>query len=314
MNTSKPEVHNNGIGRVTVHKEYRFELIATKFLRSNADSVRKMSADDDESISELADSISAAGIIAPIVVRSRGGGLFEVIAGERRLRAARLLNLPEVPCVVRQCSEAEPLLVSLTENLQRNDLNPMEKAYGIRTLLEDFKISQQELGQRIGMSQPAIAHHLQLLSLPLEVKRLLQEGSLSMGHGKVLSGIRDGKEATALALKCLSEGMSVRELEALVSEGAATRGRPRARESVRNRREELELPNGVFLVIKSSLTSPNGGGHIEIPYYSEEEKRWVLEVLSRERRGHNAGRSVAERRRGRPVAPAAFAISRGASA
>jgi len=298
-----------------VDKEYRFELIATKSLRSNVDSVRKISSDDDESISELAESISAAGIIAPIVVRSRGGGVFEVIAGERRLRAARLLNLPEVPCVVRQCSDAEPLLVSLTENLQRNDLNPMEKAYGIRTLLEDFKISQQELGQRIGMSQPAIAHHLQLLNLPFEVRHLLQEGSLSVGHGKVLCGVRDGKEATALALKCLSESMSVRELEALVAESSAAQGRTRSRESSKHRKEELELPNGVFLIIKSSLASPDSGGHIEIPYYSEEEKRWVLEALSRERHGQKAVKAGSKpKRNGRPAAAAFADASRSTSA
>jgi ParB family chromosome partitioning protein len=231
----------------------------------------------EKSIAELADSIAASGIIEPIIVRPGSGGAFEVIAGERRLIAAKALRLPEVPCIVRACSHGEALMMSLTENLQRSDLNAIEKARGFRRLLDEFRLTQAEIGKRIGMSQSAIAHHLRLLVLPPEVQSLIEQGSLSMGHGKLLAGIADADQSLELASKCVSDGSSVRELEESL---ARTAGRHVGRERPAKRRLEKELPNGVFLVIKESPTQPICGT-IEIPYYSREEKDWVMAALSR---------------------------------
>lgn len=203
-----------GMGEADQH-EYCVRLIATKLLRNSSCSSRANVAADEQSISELANSIAAAGIIEPIIVRSAPCGTFEVIAGERRLVAARVLKLREIPCVVRSCSRSDALLISLTENLQRSDLSAIEKAHAFKRLLNDFRLTQEEIGRRIGLSQSAIAHHLRLLLLPAEAKRKI----------------------------------------------------------------ERELPNGVFLIIKESATEPDCGA-IEIPYYSRNERDWLMARLS----------------------------------
>ena len=181
-------------------RPYRLQPIPTSLLRSGAYTVRTDLASDGAAVPELAESIAAAGIIEPLVVRQADDGTYEVVAGERRLLAARSLQLREVPRIVTECTKNEALMISLTENVQRTDLNPMEKAYGLSRLLEDFALTQEEIGWRIGMSQSAIAHHLRLLVLPAEVQELIKNGTLSMGHGKVLAGLGDKKQAVALAL------------------------------------------------------------------------------------------------------------------
>lgn len=287
------------------------KVIDTVLLRSNVNS-RSNVFGEDKSMSELVASIASLGIIEPIVVRQTAADAFVVVAGERRFTAAKLLNLRQVPCVVVKCSDSEALVISLTENLQRSDLNPIEKACTLRRLLDDFALTQQDIGQRVGMSQSAIAHHLRLLSLPLEVQRLISEGSLSVGHGKVLAGINDEHKAIDAALDCISSNMSVREFEAWLSSARGKANKQASRESLRNRREECELRNGLFLVIKEKHDNA-GSGTIEIPYYSLDDKNWVLKALSEEetkqRASHSGAKSLATLRilsaeRQRPPRPA----------
>lgn len=254
-------------------------LIPIASLRSGAFSVRVSARHDDSSVVELAKSMSAVGIIAPIVVRESDAGEFEVIAGERRLLAARLLKMTEVPCIVRECTEAEALTLSLTENLQRNNLSPIEKARGLTRLLVDMALTQCEIGERIGMPQSAIAHHLRLLRLPEEVQHLIHDGALSTGHGKVLAGVKNAEQAVELALDCVAKNRSVRDLEASLSGEMHEDARPKGPDPTRRKREERELPNGVFVVIKEDGVEV-GGGKIEIPYYSVTEKEWVLNALA----------------------------------
>jgi ParB family chromosome partitioning protein len=230
-------------------------------------------------MSELVASIASVGIIEPIVVRQVEANAFEIVAGERRFAAAKLLELLQVPCVITQCSQSEALVISLTENLQRSDLDPVQKAYALRRLLHECALTQQEIGNRVGMSQSAIAHHLRLLSLPQEVLCLISEGALSVGHGKVLAGIADEHEAIDAAKDCISKNKSVREFEAsmAIARGKMEKRVPRG--SVRNKREEHELRNGLFLIIKESREE-QGSGTIEIPFYSQDEKNWLLTALS----------------------------------
>jgi len=254
-------------------------VIDTARLRSSESGLRSDSSAESESMSALIASIAALGVIEPIVVRRLDTDAFVVVAGERRFAAAKLLNLRQVPCVVAQCSDSEAVMISLTENLQRSDLDPIEKACSLRRLLDDFALTQEEIGKRVGMSQSTIAHHLRLLSLPREVRHLIREGALSMGHGKVLAGVDDEHEAIDAALDCISKNKSVREFEAWLSGERGRTEKRASRESVRNKREERELRNGLFIVIKENREKM-GSGTIEIPYYSADEKDWVLKALS----------------------------------
>ena len=278
--TSSEFTMPRGMAEPARAKELFLKVIDTALLRSSGDSCSRSQAfDQDESMSELIVSIESLGIIEPIVVRQVEADAFVVVAGERRFAAAKLLNLPQVPCVVTQCSDSEALVISLTENLQRSDLDPIEKASALRRLLDDFALTQEEIGKRVGMSQSTIAHYLRLLSLPPEVRRLISEGALSMGHGKALASMDDEREAIGAALECISKNQSVREFEAWLSSARGKTDEQASRESLRNKREECELLNGLFLVIKEGR-GQTGSGTIEIPYYSPDEKEWVLKALS----------------------------------
>jgi ParB family chromosome partitioning protein len=267
-----------GMNQSAYANEQCLRVIDTVALRSGAGS-RADAFGEDESMSELVTSIASVGIIEPIVVRQVETDVFVIVAGERRFTAAKRLKLRQVPCVVTQCSDSQALVISLTENLQRSDLDPVVKASALRRLLDEFALTQQEIGKRVGMSQSAIAHHLRLLSLPQEVRRLISEGALSVGHGKVLAGISDENAVIEAALECVSKNTSVREFEAAVAIAHGKSDKRVPRGSVRNKREEHELRNGLFLVIKESREE-RGSGTIEIPYYSLDEKNWVLKALS----------------------------------
>lgn len=280
-----------GMKQATRTQEQYLKVIDTTSVRSSSGS-RSNAFAEDQAMAELVASIASLGIIEPIVVRQVEPDAFVVVAGERRFVAAKILNLRHIPCVVTECSDSEALVISLTENLQRSDLDPIEKACALRRLLDEFDLTQQEVGKRVGMSQSTIAHHLRLLSLPREVRRLISEGALSVGHGKVLAGIDDEQEAIDAALDCVSKNKSVREVEALVASARPKTDRAASRESVRNKREERELRNGLFLVIKESRENA-GSGTIEIPYYSSNEKDWVLQALSEQGTKQKASQSAA---------------------
>jgi ParB family transcriptional regulator, chromosome partitioning protein len=269
-----------GIRRATRTGEPCLRILDTISLRSGSGS-RANAFDEDESMSDLVASIASFGIIEPVVVRQVAADAFVVVAGERRFAAAKLLNLSQIPCVVTQCSDREALEISLTENLQRSDLNPIEKAWALQRLLEDFSFTQQEIGQRVGMSQSAIAHHVRLLCLPQEVQRLISEGALTVGHGKVLAAINDEKKAIDAAQDCVSKNKSVREFEAWLATTRGTMDKRTSRGSLRTKREERELRNGLFLIIKEERDKA-GSGTIEIPFYSLDDMNWVLKALSGE--------------------------------
>lgn len=256
--------------------------LATESLRVSSNRLRINLDEKSTSISELAQSIASLGVIEPLIVRSVGEQIFEVIAGERRLIAARMLKLEMVPCIVNNCSDSTALLTALTENLQRSDLSPVERAQGLRRLLEDYSLTQFEVSRLIGISQSAIAHHLRLLALPQEVMDHIHRGALSLGHGKLLAGVDDPKMVMSLASDCLEGNKSVRELEQVMSQlpsSSRQRNLNASGLAKNKKRNEVELENGVFLMIKEDETDVSGT--IQIPFYSRQEKEWILGALGK---------------------------------
>ena len=170
---------------------------------------------DEEAISELADSIREHGLIQPLTVRRLASGYYQIIAGERRWRASREAGLNEVPVNIIEADDKKVMELGLIENLQREDLNPMEEANGYKVLMDEYGMTQEEVAKRMGKSRPAIANALRLLALPDAVRFLLEEGSLSAGHAKAILAAPAGDPQKKLAQKVIDEGLSVRETEAL---------------------------------------------------------------------------------------------------
>jgi ParB family transcriptional regulator, chromosome partitioning protein len=184
-----------------------------------------------ESLHALAESIKARGVLQPLVVRPIAGGTFELVAGERRLRAARIAGLDEVPAVVRQTDEAEQLELALIENVAREDLNPVEEARACATLVEDLGVTKEELGRRSGRSRVAVSNLIRLLDLPDEALDMISAGALSEGHGRALLMCRDQSERRRLAREASAQGWSVRETERRAKR-SAPEGDPAARPTV----------------------------------------------------------------------------------
>ena len=171
---------------------------------------------DQDSLAELADSIATHGVLQPILVRASGNGRYQIIAGERRWRAAKLANLSEIPAVILDSDDLAAAEIALVENLQREDLNPIEEALAFKSLSEEFGLTQEELSRRVGKSRSAVANATRLLELPDEAKAMVSSGALSAGHARTLLGLRDRDQIVPLAKRCVADGLSVRELELLV--------------------------------------------------------------------------------------------------
>jgi ParB family chromosome partitioning protein len=194
---------------------------------------------DDEALTELAFSIGEIGLLQPVVVRPVGDGRFELVAGERRLRACRLAGLTAVPAIVRQTDDDDLLRDALLENLHRADLNPLEEAAAYQQLLADFGCTQEELARRIGRSRPQVTNTLRLLRLPPDVQRRVAAGVLSAGHARALLSLDDPAAMETLATRIVAEGLSVRAVEEIVLVGEAD-GRPRPTRTRRPRSQTVE--------------------------------------------------------------------------
>ena len=168
---------------------------------------------EEESLTELADSIARYGILQPLTVRRLASGSYQIIAGERRWRAARMAGLTEVPALIVEADDRKVMELALIENLQREDLNPMEEAMGFQSLIRDYGLTQEEAARRVSRSRPAVANAVRLLALPQEVQWLVEQGSLSAGHGRTLLALPDPEGQIALADEVVRKGLSVRETE-----------------------------------------------------------------------------------------------------
>jgi ParB family chromosome partitioning protein len=237
-----------------------------------------------ESLRELADSIKEQGIVQPLIVRQRDNH-FELIAGERRWRAAKLLSLPEVPVVVREADDRAVLELALIENLQRENLNPIEEAHGYSQLISQFQMTQESVATKVGKSRAVVANALRLLKLPVMVQSYLRENRLSTGHAKVVLGLSSEKTQLTAVEKILKEGLNVRQTEVLVAKLQAREVSPGTKSSpipasgrdphVATLENSLRERFGT----KVQLRYAQGKGSLEIAFYSDAELERVLQIL-----------------------------------
>jgi len=241
----------------------------------------------EEALKELTASVKEHGILQPLLVRQKEQH-FELIAGERRLRAAAVANLPEVPVIVLDVGDKESLEFALIENLQRDDLNIMEEAEGYRELAEKFDLKQDEIARRVGKARATVANTLRLLDLPNSVKKLIEDGPLSAGHGKVLLSVEIDAEKELLAQRVVRESLSVRALEKIVEKLNKPGRKPRAQKAdlpldyIRHLSEKLHQHFGTAVHVNSTKTLANGKkvkGSIQIDYYNNDDLTRVLEIL-----------------------------------
>ena len=248
---------------------------------------------DDGSLAALAGTLREHGLLQPILVAAMpsvaGATQYRLIAGERRLRAAKLAGLAEVPCIVRRAAGGELLELALVENLHRADLNPVERASAYRELTDRFGLSQQEVADRVGEPRATIANHLRLLALCEEVRELILSGDLSFGHAKVLAGVMDDVELQkTLAKRCAEERLSVRQLEELVRGGEGRAGRRRGERgqdqagSAYIRDVEVQLTRAVGTKVRIRQRRGKHAGQVVIEYYSLEDFDRIVAKLGAE--------------------------------
>ncbi|ADI28380.1 ParB/RepB/Spo0J family partition protein [Geobacillus sp. G4] len=271
-----------------------FDNLSLNELNGKEETVREVSIHDlhpnpyqprktfqPEAIEELKQSILQHGILQPLIVRRVPNG-FEIVVGERRYRAAKEANLPSVPVVVRELTDEQMMEFALLENLQREDLNPIEEAMAYKMLMDKLHLTQEEVASRVGKSRPHIANHLRLLSLPSDVQKLLIDGTLSMGHGRALLGLKQKSKMKSIVERTIREGLNVRQLEKLiqqanenVSRETSKRKPPEKSVFIRESESLLREKFGTNVTIKQTRKR----GKIEIEFFSPEDLERILELL-----------------------------------
>ncbi len=252
-------------------------LIPLNKIVNNADQPRKFF--DSDNIAELAESIKNHGIIQPLILK-KDGTKYTIIAGERRWRASKILGIKEVPAIVMDLSEKEILEVSLIENIQRQDLNPIEEALAYRKLIEDFKLTQQELSKRIGKSRVAISNTMRLINLDERVQQYLIESVISEGHGRALLSIENKDLQYEIAQRIIDENLSVREIERLIKD--LFKKKNEIKKEIEQNPYINDIQNRLqdYFGTKVNINSKNKKGKIEIEYYSDDDLNRILELLN----------------------------------
>ena len=235
---------------------------------------------DEEELQALSDSIAEHGILQPLAVRAMEGGFYQIIAGERRWRAARLAGLKEVPVVVVEADDRTVMELALIENLQRQDLNPMEEAEGYRVLTEEYGLTQEQAAARVGKSRPAVANALRLLALPEDVRSLVEKGELSAGHARAVLSLPTPARQRAAAQKILTLRLSVRQAEAMCKRLAAEEKKPEpAKRPAVNYIAECEKALTRRLDRKVRIVGGKRKGRFELEFYGEEDLQRLYEAL-----------------------------------
>lgn len=262
------------------------ELIYAPIAKVEPRAEQPRSRFDDEALQELADSIAQYGLIQPITVRRREGGFYQIIAGERRWRACRMAGLVEVPVRVIEADDRRVAELALVENLQREDLNPIEEALGYKSLIEEYGLTQEEASKSVGRSRPAIANAMRLLSLSRDVLPLVESGTLSAGHARALLPISDDKEQLKAAKAVIDGGLSVRKTEQLVSK------------TLKKLAEQPEEKTGTDVLMvdyiaetenmlsqalsrKVGIEQKRKGGRIILEYYDSDDREALISNLDR---------------------------------
>lgn len=262
-------------------KEETIQEISIKELLRNPYQPRKVFQQD--AIDELKASIIEHGILQPLVVRKSIKG-YEIVVGERRFRAAKEAKLKNVPAVVRDLTEQQMMELAVLENLQREDLNPIEEGLAYQTLMEKLKLTQEEVAKRLGKSRPHVANHIRLLSLPQNVQEQISAGKISMGHGRALLGLRQKAKIPLIVEKILNENLNVRQLEKLIQQINENVSRetlkPEKKKNIFIQEREYSLREkfGTTVNIKQSKSK----GKIEIEFFSEDDLERILELLDRD--------------------------------
>ena len=252
-------------------------------IEPNPDQPRKMF--DEQKLNELASSIAEHGLIQPILVSPLSNGRYQLVAGERRWRASRMAGLSEIPVVVKQLTEKEKKEIALIENLQREDLNPIETAYGIQALIDEYGLTQDQAAERIGCSRPAVANSLRLINLPSEVKELTRSGKISAGHARALLAYKDEEKMINAARFIAENDVSVREVERMAkrndkAEGVPVQTRKKKRDAFY---DEVELSLTEALGRRVKVFNGKGKGTLEIEFYNKEDLKELANVLGDEK-------------------------------
>ena len=253
-------------------------------IRPNPSQPRKQF--DEAKISDLSESIRMHGMIQPIIVRPAASGEgYEIVAGERRWRAARGADLRKVPCLVRNLTDRENMLISIIENMQREDLNPIEEALAFHEMAESYQLTQAEIAQSVGKSRPYVANAVRLLKLPDSVQNLVKEGRLSGAHARTIAGVEDTELQTELAEMAKDGAVSVRTLEKIAAEAAGNRKKKKRRPAAK-KPEIVAIESELKDVFGTRVTLPRSvdKGKIEISFYSHEELERLIEMLKSVRR------------------------------
>lgn len=235
---------------------------------------------EEQALSELSESIKEHGILQPLLVRPMADGSYRLVAGERRYRAARMAGLTEVPVTVREMTDEEESIFALIENLHREDLNAIEEAQGIKTLIDTFGFTQEEAAQKVGKSRTAVTNSLRLLNLPSDISDLVRDGKISMGHARALLSFEDTAETSRVAQLVVKDGISVRDVERLAKSAQKTKKAPEKREKKRDIfYDEVEIALSKVLGRKVKVfVSKGGSGTLEVEFFSKTD----LEKLSKQ--------------------------------
>ncbi|MBQ3216369.1 MAG: ParB/RepB/Spo0J family partition protein [Oscillospiraceae bacterium] len=241
---------------------------------------------DEAELQALADSITEHGILQPLAVRAMESGYYQIIAGERRWRAARLAGLSEVPVVVLEADDKTVMELALVENLQRQDLNPMEEAEGYRTLMEDYAMTQEQAAQRVGKSRPAVANALRLLALPDEVRQMVEEGAISAGHARAVLSLPNEKLQKAAAQKIIALRLSVRQAEAMCKAMASHKPEQQKKPVGVDYVAECEKTLSKQLGRRVKIVSGKRKGRFELEFYDQDDLQQLYEALLSLRKNH----------------------------
>lgn len=258
------------------------KMIKVRDIEPNKNQPRKTF--DKEKLEILSSSIATHGIVQPILVKPNINGTYMIVAGERRWRAAKLAKIKEVPCVIRQLDEPAVMEIALIENLQREDLNPIEEAEGYRRLMETCELTQEEVAEKVGRSRSAVANSLRLNNLSERVKQMVIDGKLSQGHARALLSITDDNEQFELAKFIIEKGLNVRQVEKLVSDTSENKKKPKTKQvtgMMKKYFSEVENDLGSRLGTKVKISEGANKGKIEIEYYSKEDLERILFELKK---------------------------------
>jgi ParB family chromosome partitioning protein len=233
---------------------------------------------DNESLEELAASIKEKGVVQPILVRSMGTDKYELIAGERRFRACKMVGLPEVPAIVKEVNDAEAMAIAITENIQREDLNAIELARAYSSLMSEFNLTQEQLAQSVGKSRPAVANMMRLLQLPQEIQENILSGKVSMGHARALLSLEQQNLQIEVCKKIIELDLSVRQTEKLVQK--LLRQPKQQKLAIRSVEiEAVENKLRTMLATQVKLSQTGKKGKIEIEYYSVDDLDRIMSII-----------------------------------